>query len=66
MTPLSPGSIKFGAFEFNPTHGELRKHGMHVRLTPHERALLSLLVESPLRVRTREEIQRRLNQRESR
>lgn len=60
MTPPSPGPLQFGAFEFNPARGELRKHGLHVRLTPHERALLSLLVETPLRVRTREEIQRRL------
>jgi len=60
MTPSSPEPIKFGAFEFNPTRGELRKHGLYVRLTPHERDLLSLLVETPLKVRTREEIKRRL------
>jgi DNA-binding winged helix-turn-helix (wHTH) protein len=60
MTPSSPEAIQFGAFEFNPVRGELRKHGLRVRLTPHESALLSLLLETPLRVRTREEIQRRL------
>lgn len=60
MTPPSLGSVRFGAFEFNPTHAELRRHGLRVRLTPHQLCLLTLLLESPLRVRTREEIQRRL------
>lgn len=60
MTPSYPEPIKFGVFEFNPACGELRKHGLYVRLTPHQKALLSLLLEPPLKVRTREEIQRRL------
>jgi DNA-binding winged helix-turn-helix (wHTH) protein len=60
MNPRSPGPIRFGAFEFNPTCAELRRHGLRVRLTPHQLCLLSLLLEPPLRVHTREEIQRRL------
>jgi DNA-binding winged helix-turn-helix (wHTH) protein len=60
MSSFSPGLIRFGSFEFDPRNLELRKNGMRVRLTPHEMSLLSLLLEPPLRVRTRDEIQRRL------
>jgi DNA-binding winged helix-turn-helix (wHTH) protein len=60
MTPPFSGSIRFGAFEFNPTHAELRRHGLRVRLTPHQLRLLTLLLEPPLRLHTRGEIQQRL------
>ena len=60
MSYFSPGLIRFGPFEFHPRNRELRKHGMRVKLTPHEISLLCLLIELPLRVRTREEIQRHL------
>lgn len=60
MSYFSPGLIRFGAFEFHSRNRELRKHGMRVRLTPHEMSLLCLLLEPPLRVRTRDEIQRHL------
>jgi DNA-binding winged helix-turn-helix (wHTH) protein len=60
MPSFSPGVIRFGSFEFDSRNRELRKHGMRVKLTPHELSLLSLLLELPLRVRTRDEIQRQL------
>jgi len=60
MPYFSPGLIRFGPFEFDPRNRELRKHGMRVKLTPHEISLLCLLLESPLRIRTRDEIQRHL------
>lgn len=60
MTTLSPKPIQFGPFELNPIRRELRKVGLRVKLTPHEMSLLCLLLEPPLRVQTREEIQRRL------
>jgi DNA-binding winged helix-turn-helix (wHTH) protein len=60
MPSLPPGLIRFAAFEFDPRNRELRRNGMRVKLTPHEMSLLSLLLEPPLRVRTRDEIQHRL------
>src|SRR5437868_11251888 len=60
MSHSSPGLLRFGSFEFDPRTRELRRHGMRVKLTPHEMSLLCLLLEPPLRVRTREEIQRHM------
>ena len=52
--------LRFGAFEFNPASGELRKHGLVVKLTPLTRTLLSELLQSPTRILTRKELQSRL------
>lgn len=60
MTSALQGPLRFGAFEFNPVSGELRKHGLAVKLTPLERTLLSELVQSPTRILTRKELQSRL------
>jgi len=60
MTTSSPSPIQFGPFELNPIRRELRKGGLRVKITPHEMSLLCLLLEPPLRVQTRAEIQRRL------
>ena len=60
MTSALPGPLRFGAFEFNPANGELRKHGLEVKLTPLSRALLSELIQNPSRVLTRKELQARL------
>jgi DNA-binding winged helix-turn-helix (wHTH) protein len=60
MVKSPPQPLRFGLFELDPLSGELRKRGMAVRLTPQARALLCLLLESPIRTRTREEIQQRL------
>ena len=60
MIPLGPGPLRFGLFELNPLSGELRRQGLRVRLTPQAMALLCLLLEPPVRMRTRKEIQQRL------
>jgi len=60
MIPLGPGPLRFGLFELNPLSGELRRQGLRVKLTPQAMALLSLLLEPPVRMRTRKEIQQRL------
>jgi DNA-binding winged helix-turn-helix (wHTH) protein len=60
MISFDSGPLYFGAFEFNPAIGELRRDGLRVRVTPQAMTLLRLLVEQPVRTRTREEIQRRL------
>src|SRR5260370_30811842 len=60
MLSLDSGPIRFGLFELDPVNGELRRRGLKVRLTPQAMTLLCLLVEPPIRMRTREEIQRRL------
>jgi DNA-binding winged helix-turn-helix (wHTH) protein len=57
---LDSGPLRFGLFELDPVNGELRRRGLRVRLTPQAMTLLCLLVERPIRMRTREEIQRRL------
>lgn len=54
------GPLRFGVFEFDPTSGNLRKRGLAVRLSPHAAALLSALLEPPLRIHTRGELQKRL------
>jgi DNA-binding winged helix-turn-helix (wHTH) protein len=60
MIPLGPGPLHFGLFELNPVSGELRKQGLRVKLTPQAMALLCLLLEPPVRMRTRREIQQQL------
>lgn len=60
MSSALQGPLRFGAFEFNLVSGELRKHGLIVKLTPLTRALLSELVQSPTRILSRKELQSRL------
>jgi DNA-binding winged helix-turn-helix (wHTH) protein len=60
LIPLDPGTLRFGLFELNSLSGELRRRGLSVRLTPQAMTLLCLLLEAPVRMRTREEIQQRL------
>lgn len=52
--------LRFGVFEFAPVSGDLRRHGLSIRLTPQARELLRILLEIPIRTHTREEIRRRL------
>ena len=60
MLSLDSGPLRFGLYELNPLSGELRRRGLRVRLTPQAMTLLCLLVEPPIRMRTREEIRRQL------
>jgi len=52
--------IRFGVFEAEPRSGELRKHGVRVRLRDQSFQVLLLLLERPGQMVTREELQRRL------
>ncbi|MEO8372415.1 MAG: winged helix-turn-helix domain-containing protein [Candidatus Solibacter sp.] len=52
--------LAFGPFEFDPTTGELRKHGHKVRLSSQPGQVLSALVERPGHLLAREALCRRL------
>jgi len=51
---------RFGAYEFDPRTGELRKQGIRIRLEGQPLAILTLLLERPGELVTREEIQKKL------
>ncbi len=53
-------SICFGPFEFDPQSGELRKHGMRIKLQGQPCDLLAMLLQHPGVVVTREELRKRL------
>jgi len=55
-----PGPLRFGVFELDVRAGELRKHGLRVRLQEQPFQILSILLERSGEVVTREELQRRL------
>jgi DNA-binding winged helix-turn-helix (wHTH) protein len=59
-SPHETSSFRFGLFEFSPQTSELRKHGLKIRLSPLAGKVLTLLLEHPGHVRTREGLQRRL------
>src|SRR6266704_1905438 len=59
---LAPRVIRFGVFEFNPQTGELRKHGLKVKLEPQASKILLLLVQYPGKMCTRQERQQHLGQ----
>src|SRR5271168_558086 len=52
--------VTFGVFQVNLAALELRKHGVRVRLSGQPFAILSLLLEKPGEIVTREELQSRL------
>ena len=54
------GRLRFGVFELDLRSGELRKHGLRVRLQEQPLCLLEMLLERPGEVVTREELQKRL------
>jgi len=54
------GPVRFGAFELDPSAGELRKHGLRIRLQDQPLQVLQILLEKPGQLVTREELQRRL------
>jgi len=53
-------TFHFGLFELNPQTGELRKHGVKLKLQDQPLQILTLLVERAGEVITREDIQKRL------
>jgi len=59
-SPRVPAVARFGVFELDLRSGELRKHGVRLRLQPRSLQILQALLETPGQVVTREELQRRL------
>ena len=55
-----PHELRFAAFAVDLQAGELRKHGVKVRLQEQPFQMLSVLLERPGEVVTREELQKRL------
>lgn len=53
-----PSVIRFGAFELDAASGELRKSGISLKIHPQPFRVLTLLVERPGQIVTREEIRR--------
>jgi TolB-like protein/DNA-binding winged helix-turn-helix (wHTH) protein/Flp pilus assembly protein TadD len=54
------GRLRFGVFELDLRSGELRKHGLRVRLQEQPFRVLEMLLEHAGEVVTREELQKRL------
>src|ERR1700751_4852315 len=54
------GRLRFGVFELDLRAGELRKHGLRVRLQEQPFQVLAALLEHPGEVVTREELQKKL------
>ena len=52
--------LHFGVFEFDPQSGDLRKHGLRMKLERQAAKVLSLLLERPGQICTREELRHRL------
>jgi len=57
---MPPRRIQFGAFELDSAAGELRKHGIKIRLQEQPLQILQQLLEHPGEVVTREELQKRI------
>jgi TolB-like protein/DNA-binding winged helix-turn-helix (wHTH) protein len=57
---MPPRRIQFGAFELEPEAGELRKHGIKIKLQEQPLQILQQLLEHPGEVVTREELQKRI------
>src|SRR6202521_6083300 len=57
---MPPRRIQFGAFELDSAAGELRKHGIKIRLQEQPLQILRQLLEHPGEVVTREDLQKRI------
>jgi TolB-like protein/DNA-binding winged helix-turn-helix (wHTH) protein/Flp pilus assembly protein TadD len=55
-----PGRLRFGVFEVDLRAGELRKHGVRLRLQEQPFQVLTMLLERPGEIVTREELRNRL------
>src|SRR5215472_13587136 len=58
--PATKNPLRFGVFEIDPTAGELRKHGVRVKLQDQPFAVLLILLEKRGQLVTKEELQQRL------
>ena len=52
--------VRFGSFEMDLRAGELRKHGVRIRLQTQPSQILGMLLERPSEVVTREELRQAL------
>jgi DNA-binding winged helix-turn-helix (wHTH) protein len=59
-TPESIRKVRFAAFEVDLRSGELRKHGVRLKLQDQPFQILALLLERPGEIVTREELRKRL------
>ena len=59
-SPRSPRHFGFGVYELDLHAGELRKHGVKVKLQQKPIALLAVLLENAGEVVAREELRKRL------
>jgi TolB-like protein/DNA-binding winged helix-turn-helix (wHTH) protein len=57
---MPPRRIQFGAFELDSAAGELRKHGIKIKLQEQPLQILQQLLEHPGEVVTREDLQKRI------
>ncbi len=57
---LPANSLRFGTYEFELRSGELRKHGIRIKLQEQPSQILAILLEHRGEMVTREELQRRL------
>src|SRR5580704_12600237 len=55
-----PLTFRFSSFELNTRTGELRKHGLRIRLQEQPFQVLTVLLETPGELVTREELRRRV------
>ena len=60
MEQQRPAAFQFGAFQLDVPNGELRKHGIKIKLQEQPLQILVLLLEHPGEVVTREQIQHKL------
>jgi serine/threonine-protein kinase len=60
LPELDRRPLRFGVFELDPVSGELRKHGVRVRLQDQPLKLLLCLIEMPGEIRTREDLIRKI------
>ena len=58
--PAKAEPFRFGVFEIDPSAGELRKHGVRIKLQDQPLAVLLILLEKPGQLVTKEELQQRL------
>lgn len=58
--PVLNGPIRFSVFELDSHTGELRKHGIRIKLQEQPLQVLQILLENPGQMVTREDLQRRL------
>jgi DNA-binding winged helix-turn-helix (wHTH) protein len=58
--PVARHGVRFAVFEVDLESGELRKHGVRIKLQQKPFQILAVLLDRPGEVVTREELQRRL------